>query len=372
MVILYTSGTTGFSKGVMLTYNNLMANIIFANGKFTFKEGDKILAFLPSAHAYGATFDFLYPFIRCNHIYFMSKIPSPKLLLKALEEVKPAVIEAVPLILEKIYHKNLKPVLEEKKMKMLLKIPGINQIVYRKINAKLINIFGGKLNEMIVGGAPMNTEVELFLRKVGFPVTIGYGMSECAPLISYERWHSRKIGSVGKAVDYLSVKIDSRDPATIPGEILIKGEQVMQGYYKNAEATNETFTADGWMRSGDIGVIDSDGFIFIRGRSKSIILGASGENIYPESLEFVLNNLTCIQESLVIQKDKKLIAMVYADMEDVDKLKLTEASLLQLMEENRKTANDHLPAYAKISEIKMVSEPFQKTPTQKIKRYLYQ
>ncbi len=372
MVILYTSGTTGFSKGVMLSYNNIMANMIYANDKFAFPKGDTILAFLPSAHAYGASFDFLYPFIRCNHIYFMSKIPSPKLLLRALSEVKPAVIEAVPLILEKIYHKKLKPTLNEPKMKLMLSLPGVNKLVYKKIKDKLMETFGGKLNEMIVGGAPMNHEVEIFLRKVGFPVTIGYGMSECAPLISYERWFERRIGSVGREVDYLHVKIDSPDPAKVPGEILIKGEQVMMGYYKNKEATQAVFTEDSWMRSGDIGIIDEDDFIFIKGRSKSMILGPAGENIYPEELEFTVNNLSCIQESLVIEKNGKIVAMIYIDMEEVDKLKLTEDKMLSLIEENRKEVNSNLPAYSRIHEFKIVTEPFQKTPTQKIKRYLYQ
>ncbi len=372
MVILYTSGTTGFSKGVMLSYNNIMANMIYANDKFAFPKGNSILAFLPSAHAYGASFDFLYPFIRCNHIYFMSKIPSPKLLLRALAEVKPYVIEAVPLILEKIYHKKLKPTLSEPKMKLLLSIPGVNKLVYRKIKDKLMDTFGGKLDEMIVGGAPMNHEVEIFLRRIGFPVTIGYGMSECAPLISYERWYERKIGSVGREVDFLHVKIDSPDPANTPGEILIKGEQVMMGYYKNKEASDSVFTKDGWMRSGDIGIIDSEDFIFIKGRSKSMILGPAGENIYPEELEFMINNMSCIQESLVVEKSGKIIAMIYIDMEEIDKLKLTEEKMLELIEQDRKQVNAQLPAYSKILEFRLVTEPFQKTPTQKIKRYLYQ
>ncbi len=369
--MIYTSGTTGFSKGVMLSYNSLMGNVIVARENLLFKQGANVVAFLPLAHAYACSFDLIYPLTCGNFIHFMDKLPSPKVLLQAFAELKPNVVLAVPLIIEKIYKKTIAPELLKTPIKVMLSMPLLKNVVYNKIRSKLIQAFGGNLTELVVGGAAMNHEVESFLKEIKFPVTIGYGMTECGPLIAYANWHKHRLGSSGQVVKYLEVKIDSPDPENVNGEILIKGEQVTDGYYKNPEVTKETLDKDGWLHSGDIGVLDKDNFIYIRGRSKNVIIGSSGENVYPEDIEQKINNLPFILESLVMEKEGKIVAMVYPDFDELDKHHIHETKINDLMIKNKNTINDQLPAHSKVTRIIIVSEPFQKTPTQKIKRYLY-
>jgi len=368
--IIYTSGTTGFSKGVMLPHRSLIANILVAHKNLLFSVGAKVFAFLPLAHAYACSFDLLYPFTRGNHINFIDRIPAPKILLAAMKDLKPEVVLTVPLLIEKIYKKQLQPTIESPKMKVLLKLPVIRKIILKKIHDKLMLAFGGNIRELITGGAPMNAEVEEFMKLIKFPFTIGYGMTECGPLISYANWHEHRYESSGKQVDYLTIKVNSKDPERIPGEIILKGEQVFKGYYKFEEATNEVLR-DGWLYTGDIGTIDKDGFVYIRGRSKNVILGASGENIYPELVEQKLNNMPYVGESLVLERDRQLHAIVYPDFEALDADHIPEGKIPELMENNRNEVNKQLADFSRIIKIQITSEPFQKTPTQKIKRYLY-
>ena len=367
----YTSGTTGFSKGVMLTANNLAGNITFGFKTQLLKKGDRVLSFLPLAHAYGCAFDFLVPTCSGSHIYFLNKIPSPKVLLKAFEEIKPNVIFMVPLILEKVYKKSIQPSLNKTGIKLALNIPLLNKKIYEQVNNKLTESFGGEFTEIVVGGAALKKEVEEFLTKIGFRFTIGYGMTECAPLISYASHTEFRPSSAGKILDTMQVKIDSPDPYNIVGEILVKGEHVMQGYYKNELATSEAFTDDGWLKTGDLGTIDEHGYIFIKGRSKSMILGANGQNIYPEEIEAKLNNLPFIMESLVIEKHGKLIALVYPDYEAMDGSQLTQQDLEIIMEENRNNLNNVVGTYENVSKIHLYPNEFEKTPKRSIKRYLY-
>jgi long-chain acyl-CoA synthetase len=368
--IIYTSGTTGFSKGVMLPHRSLLANLIVARENLLFNVGAKVLAFLPLAHAYACSFDLLYPFTRGNHINFLDKIPAPKVLLSAMQDLKPHVVLTVPLLIEKIYKKQLQPLVDTPKMQRMLKIPILNKIVCKKIRAKLLTAFGGSVRELITGGAPMNAEVEQFMKRIKFPFTIGYGMTECGPLIAYAGWAEHRFESSGRKVKFLEIKIDSPDPQKIPGEILMKGEQVFCGYYKFDEATNEVLK-NGWLHSGDIGTMDADGFVFIRGRSKNVILGPSGENIYPELVEQKLCNLPYVLEALVLERDRQLHALIYPDLENLDAAHIPENKLPEIMEQNRKEANRILAEFSRIAKIHIVNEPFQKTPTQKIKRYLY-
>jgi len=368
--IIYTSGTTGFSKGVMLPHRSLLANLIVARENLLFHVGAKVLAFLPLAHAYAASFDLLYPFTRGNHLNFMDKIPAPKVLLAAMQDLKPHVVLTVPLLIEKIYKKQIQPLIETPKMQKMLKIPLLNKLVCKKIKAKLITAFGGELRELITGGAPMNAEVELFMKKIKLPFTIGYGMTECGPLIGYAGWAIHRFESSGRQVKYLEVKIDSTDPANVPGEIMIKGEQVFSGYYKNDEATREVLRG-GWLYSGDIGTLDKDGFIYIRGRSKNMILGPSGENIYPELVEQKIANLPYVSEALVLERDRQLHALIYPDLESLDADKIPTDRIPEIMEKNRQDVNKILASFSRIAKIQIVNEAFQKTPTQKIKRYLY-
>ncbi|MCB5295982.1 MAG: AMP-binding protein, partial [Candidatus Cloacimonetes bacterium] len=329
--IIYTSGTTGFSKGVMLPHRSLIANILVAHKNLLFSVGAKVFAFLPLAHAYACSFDLLYPFTRGNHINFIDRIPAPKILLAAMKDLKPEVVLTVPLLIEKIYKKQLQPTIESPKMKVLLKLPVIRKIILKKIHDKLMLAFGGNIRELITGGAPMNAEVEEFMKLIKFPFTIGYGMTECGPLISYANWHEHRYESSGKQVDYLTIKVNSKDPERIPGEIILKGEQVFKGYYKFEEATNEVLR-DGWLYTGDIGTIDKDGFVYIRGRSKNVILGASGENIYPELVEQKLNNMPYVGESLVLERDRQLHAIVYPDFEALDADHIPEGKIPELMD----------------------------------------
>ena len=368
--IIYTSGTTGFSKGVLLSHRSLLANLIVARENLLFKEGAKVLNFLPLAHAYACSFDLLYPFTRGNHINFMAKLPAPKVLLAAMQKLKPNVVLAVPLLVEKIYKRQLQPTVESPKMKTMLKIPLLKKVVESKIKAQLIKAFGGELTELVVGGAPMNAEVESFMKRIKFPVTVGYGMTECGPLISYCRWFEHRFESSGKLVKYIKCKIQSSDPVNIPGEVLIQGDQLFSGYYNNEEATQETIV-DGWLHTGDIGTLDEDDFIYLRGRSKNVVIGPSGENIYPELVEQKLDTLPYISETLVLERERQLHALVYPDLEALDAGNIPVSKIPELMEINRQEVNKVLADFSRIVKIHVVNEPFQKTPTQKIKRYLY-
>jgi long-chain acyl-CoA synthetase len=369
--IIYTSGTTGFSKGVMLPHNSLAANVVFAQTHIPLDPGDTIVSFLPIAHVFGCAFEFLFPFSRGCHITFLSKTPSPKVILKAFEDVRPRVIFSVPLVIEKIYNKQIKPTLEKASMQIMLKLPFMSKVIYKKVHEKLTRAFGGNFIEIIIGGAALNAGVEQFLRDINFRFTIGYGMTECGPLISYAGWKEFKLQSTGKLIDTLDIKIDSDDPYNEVGEILVRGENVMYGYYKNEEATRETLDNEGWMRTGDLGVIDKDDFVFIKGRNKSMILGPSGKNIYPEELEAKLDNMPFVQESIVVEREGQLVALVYPDMEKVDSTGISEHELKGKMDANRVALNQLLPSFMAISKIEIFPEEFEKTPKKSIKRFLY-
>ncbi|MDR0683331.1 MAG: AMP-binding protein [Dysgonamonadaceae bacterium] len=370
-VLNYTSGTTGFSKGVMITGRNLSGNLTFAHNIFNLKSGDTMLSFLPLAHTYGAAFEFLYALSEGCHITLLGKIPSPKILTKAFDEVKPILILSVPLVLEKIYKKMILPIITKKVMKIALNLPLLGNRIYAQIRKKLAVAFGSCFEQIIVGGAPLNAEVEDFFHKINFPVSVGYGMTECAPLISFSLYQDYVAHSCGKILLCMEVRIDSDDPYQIAGEIQVKGQNVMLGYYKNEEATRNTFTKDGWLKTGDLGTIDKNNNIFIRGRSKSMILSASGQNIYPEEIEAKLDNLPFIMESLVVERKGKLIALVHPDYDAVDSAGMNEEDLQKIMNQNKKTLNGMVASYEKIAEIQLYSNEFEKTPKKSIKRYLY-
>lgn len=370
--INYTSGTTGFSKGVMLTGNNLAGNVTYARTLDLLFKGDRELCFLPLAHAYSCAFNLLVPMAFGVHVYLLGKVPSPKILLKAFEEVKPNLILMVPLILEKIYKKMILPQLNKRTLKLALNIPLLDSRIYAQIRKHLVDALGGRFREVIVGGAAMNQEVTDFLYKIKFPFTIGYGMTECGPLISYDHNDEYVPGSCGQILKgIMKVRIDSDDPYNKVGEIQVSGENVMKGYYKNEEATQNVFTEDGWLKTGDLGTIDSYNRIYIRGRCKTMILGASGQNIYPEEIESKLNNLPFVMESLVVEKNGKLIGMVYPDYDTVDSTGISHTDLPVIMEENRVELNKLLAPYESISEIQLYPTEFEKTPKKSIKRYLY-
>lgn len=370
--IVYTSGTTGFSKGVMLSGNCLMANVRFFLDYLPIKQESKVLSFLPLAHCFGCAFDFLSPFIKGCHITFLGRIPSPKVILKAFSEVKPDVIFAVPLILEKIYRAKIMPLLETTKMKILLNTPGLNKLIYKKIGKGINDAFGGTQYEIVVGGAAFNPDIEKFFMKAGVKVTVGYGMTECGPLITYTDYHDgRPLGSCGKVMKYLEMKIDAPNDKGI-GEICVKGENIMDGYYRMDDETAETIDPDGWLHTGDLGYIDEKGSVFISGRSKNMILSGSGQNIYPEELEAKLNYMPYVNESIVLDAGEgRLIALVYPDKDKMDKTDVGEADLKKIMETNRRELNEKLPAFARIKKIKLYPEEFEKTSTKKIKRRLY-
>ncbi|MDL2278694.1 AMP-binding protein [Parabacteroides sp. OttesenSCG-928-G07] len=372
VLLNYTSGTTGFSKGVMLTGNNLAGNVMYAQTLDVIFRSERMLCFLPLAHAYSCAFNFLVPMAVGAHVYFLGKTPSPKILLKAFDEIKPNLIITVPLILEKIYKKMILPQLSKRTMKVALNIPLLDTRIYAQIRKSLIDALGGRFREVIVGGAAMNQEVTDFLYKIKFPFTIGYGMTECAPLISYDNNKEFIPGSCGQILkEIMEVRIDSEDPYNAVGEIQVRGENVMKGYYKNEEATKNVFTEDGWLRTGDLGTIDKNKRIFIRGRSKTMILGSSGQNIYPEEIESKLNNLPFVMESLVIEKDRKLIGLVYPDYEAVDATGVSHDDLKQVMEQNRIELNKQLASYEAVSSLQLYPTEFEKTPKKSIKRYLY-
>ncbi len=371
LAIIYTSGTTGFSKGVMLTHNSITANIVFSRNHMDLKPGDRILSLLPLAHAYGCSIEFLYPFTTGCHITFLGKTPSPQILMQAFASVRPRLILSVPLILEKIYKTQVKAVLSTPRMKLFLSIPFVENIIYKKVLQKLMEFFGNNFIELIIGGAALNEEVQIFLRKIKFPFTVGYGTTECGPLITYAPWYENRLNSCGKCVDTLELKIDSPNPQQEVGEILVKGENVMVGYYKNQEATQEAFTEDGWLRTGDLGILDSDGFLYIKGRLKNLIVGPSGQNIYPEEIESIINNWPYVSESLVVERKNKLVALIYPNMEEADKDKISEIHLPEIFNKFKDEMNKKLPAYMNVNRIEIYPHEFEKTPKNSIKRFLY-
>lgn len=371
--INYTSGTTGFSKGVMLTLNNLCGNVVFGMQSKLHYPGSRCLSFLPLAHAYGCAFDMLVPLAVGTHVTVFGRLPSPKLLLKAFSEVRPNLILCVPLILEKIYRKQLLPVISKPSMKRLMAIPLLNKRIYAKICNKLVEAFGGEFEEVIVGGAPMNPEVEEFLHKIHFPFTVGFGMTECGPLISYTPWRQFIVGSSGRTLKGLMYsKVLSDNEAFIPGEICVKGENVMKGYYKNPKATAQVLDKEGWLHTGDMGTISDAGTIFIKGRCKTMILSSNGQNIYPEEIEAKLNNMPYVAESLVVERGRRLVAIVYPDFEAMDKAHLTADMMPEVMEKVRQEVNKLTAPYERIDEIQLRANEFEKTPKRSIKRYLYQ
>ncbi|WP_068690108.1 AMP-binding protein [Culturomica massiliensis] len=370
-MINYTSGTTSSSKGVMLPYRSLWTNLKFALGVFGLTPGEQIVSMLPMAHMYGLAFEFIYEFASGMHIHFLSRTPSPKIIADAFAEVKPNLIITVPLVIEKIIKKRIFPTIEKPHMKILMNIPIINDKIRDTIRQKVIQAFGGKFKELIVGGAALNKEVESFLRSIRFPYTVGYGMTECGPLLSYDDWQTFKQGSCGKAVPRVELRIDSDDPQHVVGEILAKGDCVMTGYYKNPEATAAALDKEGWLHTGDLGLIDADGYLFIKGRCKNMILGPSGQNIYPEEIEDRLNNMLYVTESIVVEQDGKLVALVYPDFDAVNANQISDTDLPKILETNLKELNHLLPAYSQISRIKIYNEEFEKTPKRSIKRFLY-
>lgn len=372
-LINYTSGTTGHSKGVMIPYRALWSNYDFAVhvlGK-TLKPGDNVISILPMAHMYGMSFEFLFEFLHGLHVFYLTRVPSPAIISQALADVKPVILIAVPLVIEKIIRKKVFPKIQNNRMRLLLNMPVVNKKVREKICEQVLEAFGGKLYEVIIGGAALNGEVEHFLKQIGFPYTVGYGATECAPIICYSDWHEFAEGSCGRAAYHQKVKIDSEDPETIPGEILTKGPNVLLGYYKNAEATEAAIDKDGWFHTGDLGLMDGDGNVFIKGRSKNLLLGSNGQNIYPEEIEDKLNSLPLVSECLVIQEDNKLVALVHPDYDEAKSIGLGNEDIEKIMEQDREQLNTLVPTYSKVSEIRIQEEEFQKTPKRSIKRYLY-
>ncbi|WP_024989929.1 AMP-binding protein [Segatella albensis] len=373
-LINYTSGTTGFSKGVMLPYRSLWSNADFADSVLSKRihKGDNTLSILPMAHMYGMAFEFLYEFIKGCHIYYLTRVPSPAIIAQAFADIKPVIIIAVPLVIEKIVRKKIFPKIQNNRMRMLLHMPVIAKKVREKIGEQMYKAFGGNVYEVIIGGAAFNQEVEHFMHRIEFPYTVGYGATECGPIICYADYHDFVPGSCGRAALHMKVRIDSQDPENIPGEILCKGPNVMLGYYKNEEATAKSIDKDGWLHTGDLGTMDGDGNVFIKGRSKTMLLGANGQNIYPEEIEDKLNSLAMVNESIVIQEGQKLIGLVHPDYDEVKVLGLSTEDLANVMEQNRVALNSMIPGYSKVSEIRIQEEEFEKTPKKSIKRYLYQ
>ncbi|MBQ3882185.1 MAG: AMP-binding protein [Bacteroidales bacterium] len=370
-MINYTSGTSGFSKGVMIPYRALYSNVIFArDAEKHIGKGSEVVAMLPSAHMYGMMYEFLFEMTVGAHVHFLTRVPSPKIIMQAFAEIHPCIIIAVPLIIEKIYKSKLKPILDRNKL--FFKIPILDKVLEKKVRAELMNSFGSNFEEIILGGAAFNPEVEAFFHKIGFPYTVGYGMTECAPIITYVHWDKTKLGSCGKAAMNMEIRIDSPDPFNIPGEVQTKGDNVFLGYYKNEDATKASFTADGWFRTGDMGVVDKEGYLYLRGRSKCMILGPSGQNIYPEELEAVINNLTYVVDSLVIEDEGGLTALIYPDYHQGMIDGLDRAALEKRLTDALPEINKEIPNYAKIKKMEFLPEDFERTPKRSIKRYLYQ
>lgn len=371
-VINYTSGTSGFSKGVMIPYRALYSNIQFAHVQAMPQMDNQaeVVSMLPSAHMYGMMFEFLFEMTIGAHVHFLTRVPSPKIIMQAFADIKPHVIIAVPLIIEKVYKSKLKPILDRNKM--IMNLPIIDKVIQKKILQELVNAFGGRFYEVIIGGAAFNPEVERFFRKIGFPFTVGYGMTECAPIIGYADWKDTKLYSCGKAAMNMSICIDSSDPQNVPGEVLVKGPNVFLGYYKNEEATAEVMDKDGWFHTGDMGVMDDEGFLFLKGRSKCMILGPSGQNIYPEEIEGVLNNVTYVVDSLVIEDHGALVSLIYPDYHQAELDGLSKSELEAKLQETLPEINKQIPNYAKITKMEFMPEDFERTPKRSIKRYLYQ
>ena len=372
-LINYTSGTTGFSKGVMVPYRAMWSNLDFASKVLdkVLAPGDNTISILPMAHMYGMAFEFIKEFASGCHIFYLTRIPSPAVVAQAFSDIKPIIIVAVPLVIEKIIKKKVLPKLETPAMKVLLRTPFISKKIREKIKEQVYKAFGGRLYEIIIGGAAFNQEIEQFLKSIDFPFTVGYGATECAPIITYNDWHDHVAGSCGKAVVHMEVKIDSPDPKHIPGEILARGTNVMLGYFKNEEATKNALDNEGWYHTGDLGIIDSQGNVFIKGRSKNMLLGASGQNIFPEEIEDSLNSLPFVMESIVVQRGDKLIGLIHPDMDEAKEHNLDMEKIKAIMEQNRQTLNQTQPAYCKLSGIEIFEEEFAKTPKKSIKRYLY-
>ena len=371
-VINYTSGTSGFSKGVMIPYRALYSNIEFASKDACpmLKAGMNVVSMLPTAHMYGMMFEFLFEMTIGMHVHFLSRVPSPKIIMQALGDIHPDIIIAVPLVIEKVYKTKLKPLID--KRKYLMRIPVLDKAIEKRICTELTNAFGGKFEEVILGGAAFNPEVEKFLHKIGFHYTVGYGMTECAPIIGYAHWDKVKVGSAGRAAMNMQIRIDSPDPQTVPGEVQVKGPNVCLGYYKNKDATKKSFTRDGWFRTGDMGVLDADGYLFLRGRSKCMVLGPSGQNIYPEELEATINNFTYVVDSLVVEDNGGLTALIYPDWHQGDLDGMTRSEFKKRITDMLPAINDELPKYAQIKKIELMPEDFERTPKKSIKRYLYQ
>ena len=367
-IINYTSGTTSSPKGVMLSARNISSNIEFGLRNIPIQKGDQIMSMLPLAHMYGMAFEFLYPLCGGCHIYFLGKTPTPTILMQALADIKPYLLITVPLVLEKIFKGKVMPTLNKPVMRVLTSIPGVKNLIYGKVYKQLMGVFGGNIRSFVIGGAAISRPVEKVMRAVKLPYTVGYGMTECGPLIGYSPWDTFRLGSCGRAVDNVEVRIDSDDPAKIVGEIQVKGDNVMQGYFKNPEATAATFTEDGYLRTGDLGIIDKQGNIFIKGRSKCMILSPNGQNIYPEEIESKLNSMPHVAESLIVDRGHALVAIVALSQEDQ---KADREELMQVMEQNREELNKVMPAYSKISKIEIIEEGFEHTPKQSIKRFMY-
>lgn len=371
-VINYTSGTTGYSKGVMLPYRSILSNVVHIDNKVGLKAGDRIVSMLPLGHIFGLVFDFLYGITAGAHLWFLTRMPSPKIIAESFTEIRPRIIACVPLIVEKIFKKNILPKVDNKLGKLLLNLPIISDKIKENIRQQAMEVFGGNFIEIVVGGAPFNAEVEAFLRKINFPYTIAYGMTECAPLICHSRWDEIQYTSCGKTVANMETRVLSDDPTRIPGELVCRGMNTMLGYYKNEKATEETINKEGWLHTGDMAIKDEQGNIYIKGRCKNMLLTASGQNIYPEEIEARLNNMPFVNESLVILQNNKLIALVYPDNEEAFQQNMNAHQLEEAIENNRIELNSQLPAYAQITRIKLYPEEFEKTAKKSIKRYLYQ
>ena len=371
-IINYTSGTTGYSKGVMLPYRSIWSNVAYCFEMLPVKPGDHIVSMLPMGHVFGMVYDFLYGFSAGAHIYFLTRMPSPKIISQSFSEIKPRVISCVPLIVEKIIKKDILPKVDSKIGKLLLKVPIVNDKIKSLARQAAMEIFGGNFDEIIIGGAPFNAEVEAFLKKIGFPYTIAYGMTECGPIICSSRWDTLKLASCGKATTRMEVRIDSPDPKTHAGEIVCRGTNMMLGYYKNPEATAQIIDVNGWLHTGDLGVMDEEGYVTVRGRSKNMLLTSSGQNIYPEEIESKLNNMPYVAESLIVLQHDKLVALIYPDFDDAFAHGLQQNDIQKAMEVNRVELNQQLPNYCQISKIKIHFEEFEKTAKKSIKRFMYQ
>ena len=372
-MINYTSGTSGFSKGVMIPYRALVSNALFAaDAESHMDNQSKVVSMLPTAHMYGMMFEFLFEMTIGTHVYFLTRVPGPRVILEAFEAVKPDVVIAVPLIIEKIYRNKLQPIINRNSIRLMMSLPVLNDMIKKRIHDELVAAFGGVFREVIIGGAAFNREVEHFFKKINFPFTVGYGMTECAPIISYAPWNENKLYSCGRTAPNMEIRIDSPSPSTVAGEVQVRGKNVFLGYYKNEEATKAAFTDDGWFKTGDMGVMDSEGFLFLRGRSKSMILGPSGQNIYPEEIESSINNMPYVVDSLVIDDGGTLTALIYPDFDLAEKDGMSLEILERTLNDQIKLVNMEQPNYCQIKRIEVLPEDFERTPKRSIKRYLYQ